>query len=114
MTLFDFADAPLARATDPQTSHDAARNVTASGTRAAHCATILAAVKANPGSTAGELAEFTGIDRVEVGRRLPDLRNAGQVRNTRNADWGKPSQYSRTCLVYGNKMMTWYATEERA
>lgn len=93
---------PIARDSDPQTSHDAAANVTASGTRAAHCATILDAVKAHPDSTAGELAAITGIDRVEVGRRLPDLRNAGLVWNP---------GVSRVCGEMGTRQMVWRAKQ---
>ncbi len=102
--LFSAFDAPpIARSDDPETSHTAGENHTRSGARAAHMALILAAVIANPGSTSGELAVISGVERVETSRRLSDLNNSARVYSN-----GK-----RTCRECGTAMMLWYATGHR-
>ncbi len=103
MTLFDAftTDAPLARATDPESSHLAARNIVASGTAAAHRERILAAIKANADCTCGELAELTGLHRSAVSKRLPELRRAGLI-ETRG---------SRVCTAQGTTQGVWRVVE---
>jgi CRP-like cAMP-binding protein len=91
----------LYRATDPVTSRIAAEKVTR-GTAQSNRAILLAAVEANPGRTAVELAHLTGVDRHEASRRLPDLRRAGLVRNGPE----------RACSVSGNFMGTWWRVAE--
>lgn len=89
---------PIARETDPETSHFAAEEVTASGRRATQQHSVLAAVRANPGRTSLELAEVMRSDRYMVARRLPELEAAGLV-------WKGPA---RKCVV-GNRMaVTWW------
>lgn len=102
-TLFD---APLARHTDPETSHEAAKRMARSGRAKAHAAVALAIVHRAPGRTYQELwAEATDAERetlgdaVELMRRLGDLRRAGTVSNG----------VARVCRVKGNRMMTWEA-----
>ncbi len=104
VNLFDFADTPIARATDLETSHEAAANVTKSGSKAAHMALMLAATVANPGSTSGELAVIAGLERHEASRRLSDLHNAAKVFRDEK----------RTCEQMGTMQMRWYATGYRA
>jgi hypothetical protein len=88
-----------ARATDPQSSHQAAHQVERSGKADSHRALCLKAVKAAPGSTSAEIAAATGLERHEAARRLPELRLRGLVRNGDQ----------RECGETGNQSMTWWA-----
>ncbi len=100
----DFTDSPpIARTTDPETSHVAAENITNSGTRARHAAKILAAIVANPGSTCGELAELTGLHRSAVSKRLPDLNKAARIFTT-------GASGARVCKVQKTRQLVWYTT----
>lgn len=58
----------------------------------------LAAVVAHPGRTSQELCEDTRLDRYVLARRLPELREAGKVRNGDNV----------RCSVTGRNAMTWW------
>ena len=98
--LFDRA-APIARPEDPSSSHEAAQEITESGTRSAQCRAALELVRANPSSTSLELANLGDLDRYQLARRLADLRNAGQVENGEQ----------RRCLVSGRNALTWSAVE---
>jgi predicted ArsR family transcriptional regulator len=91
-----------ARKTDPQTSHDAAREAEASGRAATHRAICLEEVRKNSGRTAAEIAVETGLERHVPSRRLPELRDAGLVEN----------REVRVCRVTGRNSMTWYAVAE--
>lgn len=71
---------PAARATDPLTSHLAADEITASGTRQRHVEIVIAAVRANKGLTSLELADVCGLERHEVARRTSDAETAGAIR----------------------------------
>ena len=73
----DFNPIPLARNTDPYTSHDAA-NV-AVIFRGTHCQRIFNALEANGPSTAHEIATRTGLTVVQIDRRLPDLMEEGRA-----------------------------------
>jgi hypothetical protein len=92
--------APLARSTDPHTSHDAAEAVT-SGKAQAHRALALREVRALPGQTSGELAAVAGLERHEAARRLSDLKNAGLVLQ------GAP----RRCSALGTTCVTWWPVQ---
>lgn len=99
-SLFDADQLPPAAAhADPLTSHEAAAKVNESGDRAAQCQRVLAMVKQLPGATSKELAKRFKVDRHMVGRRLPDLRSMGLVKNGP----------ARACKVNGNKAVTWEA-----
>lgn len=102
LSMFDGSDhlaEPLARKTDPETSHEAAREHRKSGKLTQSMSDVLAAVRKYGGLTAVELALQSCLDRYEVSRRLADLRHAGLVR------WGG----SRVCEVNKRKMETWWA-----
>lgn len=71
---------PIAHATGPATEREAAALHTGSGKRQSHCDALLAAVKAHPGWTSGELGADTGYGDVEARRRLYDLKRQGLVR----------------------------------
>lgn len=89
------SDQPVARNSDPATSHEAARKVRPS--RATQQRTILAGVEQFPNHTSAELAERLGLDRYVVARRLPELRSALKVQNGE----------ARVCLETGNRAITW-------
>lgn len=93
-----------ARRTDPRTSHEAAREAEANGRAATHRAICLEEVRKNPGRTAAEIAAATGMERHVPSRRLPELREAGFVKNVE----------IRVCRVTGRNSMTWYVVAEDA
>lgn len=89
-----------ARATDPDTSHKAARQVEASGKATTQRDRILAVMARLPHTrhTAGEIArELKDIDRHTVSKRLPELWKSGAI------DKCEP----RRCTAHGTEMMTW-------
>lgn len=98
-SLFD-VDAQ-ARHDDPESSHEAARKVTASGKASDRRRMLLNSVREFPGETSAELAQRLNMDRVEVARRLPDMRDRLQlVSNGRK----------RRCRVTGaDHSLTWLA-----
>ena len=70
---------PIARTTDPWTSHAGAVEVTDSGRRKTQAERCLDVVQTRPGLTAGEIGELTGLGHVPAQRRLSDLKAAGKV-----------------------------------
>jgi len=86
-----------AREFDPQTSHDAAKNVEESGRAGSHRKACYEYVLKNPGKTAGEIAAAIGLERHVPSRRLPELRAAGLVENG-------PARF---CTVQKTRAMTW-------
>lgn len=85
----------------PETSKAAAIATEASGRAPTHRAMLLRAVQTRPGRTSAELAVACALDRHEAARRLPELRQAGLVRNGE----------VRVCDVQGTKQMTWWACD---
>lgn len=76
-TLPLFATPARARATDPATSHDAARSVDTSALEAL----VLDTLRDHPaGLTTKEMARVTGEDRVTLSPRLRPLARKGLVR----------------------------------
>jgi len=55
-----------------------------------------------PGHTAAEIAVLTGLARHVPSRRLPELRQAGQIK----------CGAERVCAVTGNPSMTWFPCVE--
>lgn len=92
------SDSQIARRSDPEGSHEAARRVTDSGTRASQQRAVLSCVQRSPGRTSRELAKAYGLDRYMVGRRLPELREVGKVRNDEK----------RECRISGVTCETWW------
>jgi transcription initiation factor IIE alpha subunit len=84
-------------ASDPVSSHQAGEAIESSGKAAAHRGIVLAAVKANPGLTSGELEALCGLKLYQVRRRLTDLKNDGLV------EYGE----QRQCKEYGTLCVTW-------
>lgn len=86
---------PAARATDPQTSHDAAKRV--SGSAGQHRAAILEALRAGPAGQT-EIARRTGMTVAAVSKRLCELRRAEMIEacgTTLSGSGGKESMYQR-------------------
>ena len=91
---------PAARATDPESSHLAAEEITASGKRQEQIGLAITAVRDHPGNTSMELSELTGLDRYMLARRLPDAETAGAIRRGEQ----------RVCQVSNRRALTWYPT----
>ncbi len=70
---------PIARTTDPWTSHAGAAEVTESGRRKTQAELCLDVVQTYPGLIAAEIGELTGLGHVPAQRRLSDLKAAGKV-----------------------------------
>lgn len=70
---------PVSRASDGYTSHAAEAAIDAEGSRQRIKAIVLAAIKAHPGSTTSEIAEWTGLPEPAVWRRKSDLKNTGEI-----------------------------------
>jgi hypothetical protein len=101
-TVKDAMSFPIARRLDPETSKEAALEITASGRREGQALTVLAFVRKYPGKTSSELAvkaQTSGCpyDRYVFARRLPELEKAGLV-------W---KRNSRQCSVSGLQAHTW-------
>lgn len=86
-----------ARTTDPVTSHVAAYNVEASGKASTQRRACLVEVRRHPSQTSGEIAQALGMERHIPARRLPELREAGLIKNGAQ----------RKCTIMGTLMMTW-------
>ncbi len=100
--LFHDTPAPLARNTDPQTSHDAARAETASGRAACHRRIALETLRKHPGCTSGELALWCTLKRHQAARRLSDLKSAGL------AVHGD----ARLCRIVRRSCVTWWPANQ--
>ena len=99
-TQLDFTAGALSRTTDPATSHEAAAQVESFGVADDQRSRCLAEVLRQPGQTCGEIADHIGLSRHSVGRRLPELRRAGVLRNGE----------ARPCSVQGSRQLTWSPT----
>lgn len=91
-------DSPMARTTDPISSHLAADEVKQSGARAKQARAVLVGLRKYPGLTSRELSLAMGADRVMVARRLPDLADAGEVERGE----------MRKCQIVGRLAQTWW------
>lgn len=94
--------APIAANADPQTSHEAAAALTASGARDMQRRRVLDALRRYPFVTSAELARFGKLDRYECARRLPDLERDGVA---------VVRQLPRPCTVTGKRAQTWRAAK---
>lgn len=94
--------APRARATDPDTSHEAAAEV--HEFEGDHHAQILDALRLGPAG-ATEIAGRCGLGRDQVGKRLCELERGGLVvkdGKTRNANGKNEGRYRRATNGDGN------------
>jgi hypothetical protein len=90
---------PIARASDPSTSHEAAESITKSGQRQTLMAQLVALVTAYPGETGGFYGLVTGIDG--YWKRLSDAKNAGLIVQ------GAPRRWN------GRNQVTWRPVEKK-
>jgi len=90
---------PIARRTDPITSHLAAQEVTREGIRGKQAAIVLELVRRCPGKTSLELSRMCDLDRYQIARRLSDLEHAGEVEKGE----------IRLCDIAGRMAVTWRA-----
>jgi hypothetical protein len=95
--LFEGARPPIARNTDPISSHMAAREITLSGARGKQQRLALRVVIEHPGMTSRELAALCSLDRYQMARRLPELEEAGLV----------AKGPVRQCKAGGRPAVTW-------
>ena len=89
---------PLARNTDPMTSHQAAEDAAKSGRVVSHIDRIVSAIKEHPGKTSAELAQITGLERHEAARRTSDAHALAMVVKGR----------ARKCSLSNRNAMTWW------
>jgi len=91
-----------ARNSDPFTSHRAACEAEASGRAGAQRQLCLDEVLRSPGKTAAEIAVAVDLERHAPSRRLPELRDAGLVKNGP----------ARICSITGRMSITWLPAKE--
>ena len=89
---------PVARRTDPESSHAAAEHHTRSGKRGAQQDQTAEAVRQFPGCTSFELAMRTHLDRYMLARRASECEAAGRIRRGE----------LRRCSVSGRTALTWW------
>lgn len=94
-------ETPIARSSDPESSHRAAAEITASGRRQQQITMVINMVRKFPGMTSMELAGMTGEDRYVIARRLPEAVTAGAI--------CKGQQ--RACSVTGKLALTWWPVD---
>lgn len=89
----------LARRSDPETSHEAAQEVTDSGSADQQRSIVAALVRKYPSRTSDELAQLTPrLDRWQAARRLPEVERAGLIQRGE----------ARHSEVSGRKGVTWW------
>lgn len=94
-------ETPIARATDPESSHRAAAEITASRRRQQQIAMVINMVRKLPGMTSMELAGMTGEDTYVIARRLPEAVTAGAI----------VKGIQRPCSVTGKLALTWWPVD---
>lgn len=90
---------PIARQSDPITSHLSARELSKTGARARQQHAVLVGLKHYTNCTSAELAKHIGMERHVTGRRLPELEHAHLVSRG----------LQRKCEVTGRLSLTWSA-----
>ncbi len=94
---------PIAHHADPDTSHQAAKEITEEGIRDQQAGEVYRALKScgDRAVTSMELARIPGVafDRFVAARRLPELEKLGLIHRCP----------ARTCTASGRKAITWRA-----
>ena len=101
-TFDDSLESPIARTSDPESSHLAASAITKSGKRKRQVIRVLDLVMMYPCKTSLELSLLGELDRYVIARRLPELERGFLVR--------KGEQ--RTCSAGKRMAVTWFVDEE--
>ena len=96
-------DAPLARRSDPVTSHRAAEKVDTF--KASHEASIYAAIcdAGERGATYREIASMTGMEPVAVGRRIKAMRDRKLIEHRHDAA-GEIYTRDGMALLFANRV----------
>lgn len=94
----DYKAKPLARTSDPATSHEAAAKIVSRLGEEQEWA--LGILRANPGKTSNELDDIAGTPKGDVRKRLPELERLGLAYR----------DGVRACGVSGNKCGVWWPT----
>lgn len=96
---------PRCRRKDVHTSHESAQAATKGAGR--HASTILTCLVFEGPQTASQIAGWTGIDSVEVTRRLSDLYRMGKIKRIQTGTYdGKPI-YKTRLTPSGRKACVW-------
>lgn len=93
-----FDPIPLARSSDPDTSHQAAARVHEFGDK--HHGIIAVCLRQHGSLTADQIAALTRLDKYQVCRRLPEMERAGMVEptgETRTTTSGRQARCWRLC-----------------
>ncbi len=104
MSSFDEQAHRMYRTNGPDTSKEAAERVVASGKADSQRNRCLMVVTKFPNLTAAEIAGKMGVDKHTPGRRLPELREAGLIKNGP----------VKICSVKGTTCWTWEAVRQQA
>ena len=88
---------PVARRSDPASSHQAAAEITRDGSRARQQRVVLETVLRNPDHTAFELTRFCELDRYQIQRRLSEMASTGLVEKGP----------ARVCSITGRQAVVW-------
>ena len=107
------SDTPIARRTDPVTSHLAACEVTRSGKRGAQQRLVHNYVVKFPGHTSQELAEICqqhggALDRYDFARRLPELASERDIHGNHCKAFITRGMSKRLCRITGKLATVWY------
>jgi hypothetical protein len=94
---------PVARDSDPWTSHEAGERFYRSGKLRGQMKLVYLGVQRWPGRTSAELGRLIGIDRHAAARRLPGLERKRFVRKG-------PARF---CTVCRSACVTWYSIESK-
>jgi|688.fasta_scaffold127181_3 DNA-binding MarR family transcriptional regulator len=97
---------PLARNTDPETSHEAAADV--SFRASAHRLLAMQALDRFGALTDYELAARTGLQQNSIGKRRKDCQDAGMVERLLDADGNSIKRPAPS----GSKALVWTLTEK--
>jgi hypothetical protein len=96
------SDTPIARNTDPVSSHLAAEHVVKTGSRAHQQQIAYNAVVTHPGCTSLELSKRCELDRYQLARRLSEI--AGKY---------VQKGHMRQCTVSGRMAVTWLPKQKK-
>lgn len=99
MSIFKRAEY-LARRTDPESSHLAAKHMVESGGLGVQQRIAYNLVRHHPGYTSDELARLGQLDRYQLARRLPELERAGYIQRG----------HIRKSHITGRPAVTWYGS----
>lgn len=103
MAIVDF-NAPNARATDPETSHEAAGDAAFKASK--HRVLALKMLSRYGPLTDFELASRTGLQQTSIGKRRKDCQDAGLVTNLSREDGEKV----RRLTTSGSSALVWMLT----